>query len=164
MGEQICRTLGRDAQRLKTELERQWKKYSKFTSRLRRSAVAGDHDPEMRRKYSFGLMVSSELDPGSRYVAWATVPILEGETWRSTRRPPGANFRALWMRTQGRGTSRVTWQIDPSATHACSSDARQLREAPRSDLGGWPMILRIEDAARNRRAADDAGSLQYQRA
>jgi uncharacterized protein YndB with AHSA1/START domain len=103
-------------------------------------------DPEMRRKYNFGAVVTSSWTPGSRYqgVGGGT-PILEGENLEVD--PPRRlvqSFNALWGEDVKReGTSRVTWEIEPvgdscrlTVTHS------QLREGANSQLyGGWPMIL-----------------------
>jgi uncharacterized protein YndB with AHSA1/START domain len=103
-------------------------------------------DPEMRRKYNFGAVVTSSWTPGSRYqgVGGGT-PILEGENLEVD--PPRRlvqSFNALWGEDVKReGTSRVTWEIEPvgdscrlTVTHS------QLREGANPQLyGGWPMIL-----------------------
>jgi uncharacterized protein YndB with AHSA1/START domain len=103
-------------------------------------------DTEMRRKYTFGAVVTSDWTPGSRYqgVGQGT-PIFEGENLEVD--PPRRlvqSFRALWGEdVKSEGTSRVTWEIEPIGdscrlivTHG------QLREGGNNQLyGGWPMIL-----------------------
>jgi uncharacterized protein YndB with AHSA1/START domain/DNA-binding transcriptional ArsR family regulator len=103
-------------------------------------------DPEMRRKYNFGALVTSSWTPGSRYdgIGGGT-PIFEGENLEVD--PPRRlvqSFQALWGDdVKHEGTSRVTWEIEPvgdscrlTVTHS------QLREAANPQLyGGWPMIL-----------------------
>src|SRR6185295_7725305 len=96
---------------------------------------------EMRRKYNFGLIVSSDWTPGSRYEgrpAMGSTPIiLEGENLEVD--PPRRlvqSFRALWSDDVKReGTSRVTWEIEQikdscrlTVVHA------QLREGASAEL------------------------------
>ena len=109
-------------------------------------------DPEMRRKYSFGVMVESDWRVGSAYEAHAgagtiqpRLPISEGENLEVD--PPRRlvqTFRALWSEdVRGEGTSRVTWEIEPVAD-SCRLVVThdQLREGANEELyGGWPMIL-----------------------
>jgi uncharacterized protein YndB with AHSA1/START domain/DNA-binding transcriptional ArsR family regulator len=103
-------------------------------------------DTEMRRKYSFGLVVTSDWTPGSRYEgAGQGTPILEGENLEVD--PPRRlvqSFRALWGEdVKSEGTSRVTWEIEPvgdSCRLTVTHD--QLREGANAQLyGGWMMIL-----------------------
>jgi len=103
-------------------------------------------DPEMRRKYTFGAVVTSDWIPGSRYqgVGWGT-PIFEGENLEID--PPRRlvqSFRALWGEdVKSEGTSRVTWEIEPigdSCRLTVTHD--QLRQDANNQLfGGWPMVL-----------------------
>ncbi len=103
-------------------------------------------DTEMRSKYNFGAIVTSDWTPGSHYVGTGGgVPILEGENLEVD--PPRRlvqSFRALWGDdVKGEGTSRVTWEIRPIGD-SCQLTVRhdQLREGANSQLyGGWPMIL-----------------------
>ena len=109
-------------------------------------------DPEMRRKYTFGVGVYSDWNPGSSYVGRGTdttiapnMPIVEGENLEVE--PPRRlvqSFRALWSdEVKREGTSRVTWEIEPigdSCRLIVTHD--QLREGANSELyGGWPMVL-----------------------
>jgi uncharacterized protein YndB with AHSA1/START domain/DNA-binding transcriptional ArsR family regulator len=109
-------------------------------------------DPELRRKYAFGVGVYSDWKPGSSYTGRATgmtvapnMPIAEGENLEVD--PPRRlvqTFRALWSDdVKGEGSSRVTWEIEPigdSCRLTVTHD--QLREGANSELyGGWPMIL-----------------------
>jgi uncharacterized protein YndB with AHSA1/START domain len=105
-------------------------------------------DPELRRKYNFGLGVESEWTPGSRYQGVsrsAPAPILEGENLEVD--PPRRlvqSFRALWSDAVKReGTSRVTWEIQPigdSCLLIVTHD--DLRQDANPELyGGWMMIL-----------------------
>jgi uncharacterized protein YndB with AHSA1/START domain/DNA-binding transcriptional ArsR family regulator len=103
-------------------------------------------NPEMRRKYTFGVAVSSVWTPGSRFQGDARgTPIFEGENLEVD--PPRRlvqSYRALWSDdVKSEGTSRVTWEIVPvgdscllTVTHS------QLREGGNAQIyGGWPMIL-----------------------
>ena len=105
-------------------------------------------DSEMRQKYSFGVGVTSDWTPGSRYEAVAAgpgIPISEGENLEVD--PPRRlvqSFTALWSEdVKDEGTSRVTWEIEPvedSCRLTVTHD--QLREGAYDELfGGWPMIL-----------------------
>jgi uncharacterized protein YndB with AHSA1/START domain len=105
-------------------------------------------DAEMRAKYSFGVGVSSDWTPGSRYEAvhaGAGIAISEGENLEVD--PPRRlvqSFTALWSEdVKSEGTSRVTWEIEPvgdSCRLTVTHD--QLREGANDELyGGWPMIL-----------------------
>lgn len=103
-------------------------------------------DPEMRRKYNFGAIFTSDWTPGSRYEAtgWGT-RIVEGENLEVD--PPRRlvqSFRALWGEdVKSEGTSRVTWEIEPIADSCRLTVTHdQLREGANNQLyGGWPMVL-----------------------
>lgn len=132
---------------LKTELEKTMTKvfeiYIKTTPERLWKAIT---DTEMRRKYTFGAVVTSDWTTGSRYqgIGMGT-PIFEGENLEVD--PPRRlvqSFRALWgedVKTEG--TSRVTWEIKPigdSCRLMVTHD--ELREDANAQLyGGWPMIL-----------------------
>jgi len=103
-------------------------------------------DTEMRRKYTFGAVVTSDWTPGSRYEGTGMgTPILEGENLEVD--PPRRlvqSFRALWDDdVKSEGTSRVTYEIEPigdSCRLTVTHD--QLREGANNQLfGGWPMVL-----------------------
>ncbi len=103
-------------------------------------------DTDLRRKYNFGAVITSDWTPGSRYVGTGQgAPILEGENLEVD--PPRRlvqSFRALWGEdVKAEGTSRVTWEIEPvgdSCRLTVTHD--QLREGANNQLyGGWPMIL-----------------------
>jgi len=103
-------------------------------------------DTEMRRKYTFGAVITSDWTQGSRYqsVGHGT-PIFEGENLEVD--PPRRlvqSFRALWGEdVKSEGTSRVTYEIEPvgdSCRLIVTHD--QLREDANNQLyGGWPMVL-----------------------
>jgi uncharacterized protein YndB with AHSA1/START domain len=105
-------------------------------------------DSEMRRIYTFGVGITSDWTPGSRYEAvhpGAGVAISEGENLEVD--PPRRlvqSFNAVWSDdVKSEGTSRVTWEIEPvgdSCRLTVTHD--QLREDANAELyGGWPMIL-----------------------
>jgi len=105
-------------------------------------------DNEMRQRYTFGMGVSSDWTPGSRYegvAPLADATIIEGENLEVD--PPRRlvqSFRALWSEDVKReGTSRVTWEIEPiedSCRLTVTHD--QLREGANGEIyGGWPQIL-----------------------
>ena len=120
-------------------------------------------DPQIRAKYHFGAGVSSDWTPGSgvqlahprRHVRSP-----RARCWWSTR-PAGwcRRMRALWGEdATGRGTSRVTWDIEPVADSCRLTVTHdQLRE------DATPAVRRLaddpvrpEDLAGDRRAADHA--------
>jgi uncharacterized protein YndB with AHSA1/START domain/DNA-binding transcriptional ArsR family regulator len=103
-------------------------------------------DPETRRKYTFGAVVTSDWTNGSRYEGTGGGSLIfEGENLEVV--PPKRlvqSFRALWgedVKTEG--TSRVTWEIQPIADSCLLRVTHdQLREGANNQLyGGWPMIL-----------------------
>lgn len=109
-------------------------------------------DPEMRRKYAFGVGVKSDWKRGSSYKGIAgnttvapDTPIFEGENLEVD--PPRRlvqSYRALWSDdVKGEGTSRVTWSIEPVGDSCCLTVTHdQLREGANAELyGGWPMVL-----------------------
>ena len=130
-------------QRLEKTMEKVFEIYIKTTAERLWQAIT---DREMRRKYNFGAIVTSDWTPGSRYEGvGGGKPIFEGENLEVD--PPRRlvqRFRALWSEeVKTEGTSLVTWEIEPvgdscrlTVTHS------QLREGANAQLyGGWPMIL-----------------------
>ena len=103
-------------------------------------------DTEMRRKYTFGAVVTSDWTAGSRYEGTGHgTPIFEGVNLEvEAPRRLVQSFRALWgedVKTEG--TSRVTWEIEPVGDSCLLKVTHdQLREGANDQLyGGWPMIL-----------------------
>lgn len=105
-------------------------------------------DPELRRKYNFGVGVESDWTPGSRYEGrhpQADGPLWEGENLEVD--PPRRlvqSFQALWGEdARSEGTSRVTWEIEPVGDSCRLTVVHdQLREGASDELyGGWMMIL-----------------------
>ena len=134
---------------LEATMEKVFEIYIKTTPERLWQAIT---NPDMRRKYTFGVNVQSEWKPGSTYKGTAgsetvspAMTILEGENLEVT--PPRRlvqSFRALWSDDVKReGTSRVTWEIEPIGDSCRLMVVHdQLREGANSELyGGWPMIL-----------------------
>ena len=105
-------------------------------------------DPELRRKYNFGVGVESDWTTGSRYEGAARPAARRSSrarTSRSIRRAGScrASTRSGARTSRREGTSRVTWEIEPvgdSCRLTVTHD--QLREGANEQLyGGWPMIL-----------------------
>ena len=129
-------------------------------------------NPEMRRKYNFGVRVKSDWTPGSRYQGVSPLKetaILEGENLEVD--PPRRlvqSFRALWSEDVKReGTSRVTWEIEPvgdSCRLTVTHD--QLREDANAELyGGWMMILSgLKTLLETGQLLTTPGSLRYSQA
>ncbi len=127
-------------------------------------------DAEMRRKYNFGVVVTSDWTTGSRYEGvGGGAPIFEGENLEID--PPrrlGQSYRALWGEdVKSEGTSRVTWEIEPvgdSCRLIVTHD--QLREDANDQLfGGWPMILSgLKTLLETGETLTTPGSLRYSQA
>jgi uncharacterized protein YndB with AHSA1/START domain len=105
-------------------------------------------DGEMRKRYSFGVGTESAWTEGSEYRSGVpgVVDIAGGENVEVD--PPKRlvqTFQALWSEAvKAEGTSRVTWEIDPSGEDSCRLRVihDQLPEGANNELwGGWPMIL-----------------------
>jgi len=105
-------------------------------------------NPEMRAKYTFGMRITSDWAPDSRYEGVAGAPLMpmvEGENLEVD--PPRRlvqSFRALWSEAvKAEGTSRGTWDIEPVGDSCCLKLTHdQLRAGANDQLyGGWPMIL-----------------------
>jgi uncharacterized protein YndB with AHSA1/START domain/DNA-binding transcriptional ArsR family regulator len=132
---------------LKTKLEGTMQKvfeiYIKTTPERLWQAIT---DPELRKKYNFGVGAHSDWKRGSKYEGRAQqISILEGEILEVD--PPRRlvqSFRALWNdEVKSEGSSRVTWEIEQIADSCCLTVIHdELREGANSQLyGGWPMIL-----------------------
>ena len=126
-------------------------------------------DTEIGRKFRFGVGITSEWTPGSRYQGApspADAALYEGENLEVD--PPRRlvqSFRALWGEDVEReGTSRVTWEIEPvgdSCRLIVTHD--QLREGANDQLfGGWPMILSgLKTVLETGETLTTPGSLRY---
>ncbi len=134
---------------LKTNLEGTMEKvfeiYIKTTPERLWEAIT---DPDLRRRYNFGVGVQSDWTPGSSYVSTspnAPAPLVEGENLEVD--PPHRlvqSMRALWGEdVVAEGTSRVTWEITEvgdSCRLLVTHD--ELRDGANDQLfGGWMMIL-----------------------
>jgi len=105
-------------------------------------------DGEIRSKYQFGLTITSDWTPGSRFeTSNPRAPGLLGEGENLEIDPPRRlvqSMVALWGDdVKSEGTSRITWEIEPvgdSCRLVVTHD--QLRDDANNQLyGGWPMIL-----------------------
>jgi uncharacterized protein YndB with AHSA1/START domain/DNA-binding transcriptional ArsR family regulator len=130
-------------QRLEDTMQKVFEIYIKTTPERLWQAIT---DTEMRSKYTFGAIFTSDWKPGSRYQAVGGANLIaEGENLEVD--PPRRlvqSFNAVWDEDVKReGTSRVTWEIEPvgdSCRLTVTHD--QLRENANSQLyGGWPMVL-----------------------
>jgi uncharacterized protein YndB with AHSA1/START domain/biotin operon repressor len=131
--------------RLENSMEKVFEIYIRTTPERLWEAIT---DAEIRSRYQFGMRVSSDWTPGSRFAM--THPGAEGflgEGENLEVDPPRRlvqSMVALWGEdVKSEGTSRVTWEIEPvgdSCRLTVTHD--QLREGANSQLyGGWPMIL-----------------------
>jgi uncharacterized protein YndB with AHSA1/START domain len=105
-------------------------------------------DAETRSKYSFGVRVSSDWTPGSRYEFTGPDGVeIWGEGENVEVDPPRRlvqNFRGLWSdEVKNEGQSRVTWEIEPIGdTCRLVVVHDELREDANDEIyGGWPQIL-----------------------
>src|SRR3984885_4055324 len=134
---------------LKTDLEKTMEKvfeiYIKTTPERLWEAIT---DPELRARYSFGVRVDSDWQPGSRYDAvhpGAAASISSGENLEVD--PPHRlvqSFNALWSdEVKREGTSRVTWEIEPigDSCRLTVTHDQLGADAHPEIYGGWPMIL-----------------------
>jgi uncharacterized protein YndB with AHSA1/START domain len=125
-------------------------------------------DPEQRAKYSFGVRVESDWEPGGRYRSGVpgAVEIAAGENLEVD--PPRRlvqSFQALWSEeVKGEGVSRVTWEIEPVGS-SCRLRVihDELRDGANPELfGGWPMILSgLKTLVETGELLDTPGSLRY---
>ncbi len=150
-------------------MEKVFETYIKTTPERLWQAIT---DSEMRRKYNFGVGVTSDWTPGSRYEAvhpLSPTPISEGENLEVD--PPRRlvqSFTALWSEDVKReGASRVTWEIEPIADSCRLTVTHdQLREGANPELyGGWPMILSgLKTLLETGESLTTPGSLRYSQA
>ncbi len=147
-------------------MEKVFEIYIKTTAERLWQAI---NDSETRRKYWFGLGVTSDWTPGSHYEAshpLSPTPIVDGENLEVD--PPRRlvqSFNALWGEdVKAEGTSRVTWEIEPvgdSCRLIVTHD--QLREGANEQLyGGWMMILSgLKTLLETGESLTTPGSLRY---
>ena len=129
--------------RLEDTMEKVFEIYIKTSPERLWEAIT---NPEMRRKYTFGVGVLSDWTQGSHYDGMAgDLKIIEGENLEVDRpRRLVQSFNAMWSDdVKSEGTSRVTWeieQVEDSCRLTVTHD--QLREGANDELfGGWPMVL-----------------------
>ena len=105
-------------------------------------------DPEIRRRYHFGVSARSDWTPGSTYVLehpGADGPLAEGENL--VVEPPRRlvqSMRTVWSEeAAAAGTSRVTWEIEPveDSCQLTVTHDQLPADAPEELYGGWPMVL-----------------------
>lgn len=135
---------------LKDEMERNMERvfeiYIRTTAQRLWDAIT---DPDIRAKYHFGTLVTSDWATGSLWKQEAPGKfegsLSEGEVLESE--PPLRlihTIRSLWSpEVEAEGANRVTWQIEEvgdSCRLVVTHD--QLREGTNEQVyGGWPMIL-----------------------
>jgi uncharacterized protein YndB with AHSA1/START domain len=130
-------------------------------------------DPDMRAKYTFGLKVKSDWQPGSPYQGAGEGPdgkpvlVMDGENLEVD--PPRKlvqSFNARWSEdVAAEGTSRVTWEITQIADSCRLTVIHdQLKDGANSQLyGGWPMVLSgLKTLLETGELLTTPGSLQYQ--
>ena len=132
---------------LKNELENTMEKvfeiYIRTTPECLWEAII---DPEIRSKYNFGALVTSDWTPGSP-ITMSHPGGLLGEGENIEVDPPHRlvhTLVALWSdEVKSEGTSRVTWLIEPVGDSCCLTVTHdQMREGANNQIyGGWPMIL-----------------------
>lgn len=138
-------TLSGLKQKLEAPMEKVFEIYIRTTPERLWEAIT---DPEIRSAYNFGVRISSDWTPGSRFeMSHPNAGGLLGEGENLEVDPPRRlvqSMVALWSDdVKNEGTSRVTWEIEPvgdSCRLTVTHD--QLREGANAELyGGWPMIL-----------------------
>lgn len=131
--------------RLEETMEKFFEIYIRTTPERLWQAITSS---EMRSKYSFGAVVSSDFTPGSRFELRdpESARILgEGENLEVD--PPRRLVQTmvpLWSEEiKQEGQSRITWEIEPRG-EVCRLTVThdQIREGASSEVyGGWPMLL-----------------------
>ncbi len=138
-------TLSALKKRLENPMEKVFEIYIRTTPERLWEAIT---DREIRSKYNFGVGISSDWTPGSRFeMSHPNADGLLGEGENLEIDPPRRLVQtmvALWSEdVKSEGTSRVTWEIEPigdSCRLTVTHD--QLREGANAEFyGGWPMIL-----------------------
>jgi uncharacterized protein YndB with AHSA1/START domain len=147
------------------QMEKVFEIYIKTTPERLWEAIT---DGELRRQYNFGVHVTSDWTPGSRYELQAAqgLEIAAGENLEVD--PPRRlvqSFTALWSDdVKAEGTSRVTYEIEPvgdSCRLLVTHD--QLREDANAEIyGGWPQILSgLKTLLETGETLTTPGSLRY---
>jgi uncharacterized protein YndB with AHSA1/START domain len=129
-------------------------------------------NPEMRRKYNFGVGIHSDWTRGSQYSAvtpMSPTPIWEGENLEVVApRRLVQSFKALWgENVKSEATSRVTWEIEPvgdSCRLTVTHDHLSAGASPEI-YGGWPMVLSgLKTLLETGELLTTPGSLRYSKA
>jgi uncharacterized protein YndB with AHSA1/START domain len=147
-------------------MERIFEIYIKTTPEQLWEAIT---NPELRRKYNFGVGVESDWTPGSAYTSshsGAGGALAEGTNLEVD--PPRRlvqTMTALWSDdVKAEGESRVTWEIE-KVEDSCRLTVThdQLREGANNELyGGWPMILSgLKTVLETGETLTTPGSLMY---
>jgi len=132
-------------QRLESPMQKVFEIYIRTTPERLWEAIT---DSEIRSKYHFGLRITSDWTPGSRFEMSnprADGLLGVGENLEVDRpRRLVQSMTALWSdEVEREGASRITWEIEPvgdSCRLTVTHD--ELREGANDQLyGGWPMIL-----------------------
>ena len=132
-------------QRLENPMQKVFEIYIRTTPERLWEAIT---DSEIRSKYQFGMRISSDWTPGSRFeMSNPRAGGLLGEGVNLELDPPRRlvqSMTALWSdEVKREGASRITWEIEPvgdSCRLTVTHD--ELREGANEQLyGGWPMIL-----------------------
>jgi len=125
-------------------------------------------DPQMRGRYNFGVQVTSDWKPGSRYALADPRggDIATGENLEVD--PPHRlvqSFTALWSEdVSSEGTSRVTWEIEPvgDSCRLTVTHDQLPKDANGEIYGGWPMILSgLKTLLETGETLTTPGSLRY---
>jgi uncharacterized protein YndB with AHSA1/START domain len=126
-------------------------------------------DDEMRKRFSFGVGITSTWTPGSTYLAGipGVADIAAGENL--VVEPPRRlvqSFNALWSdAVRDAGASRVTWEIDAVGEDSAKLTVihDQLPANAHSEVyGGWPMILSgLKTLLETGESLTTPGSLMY---
>jgi len=158
--------LKQDLEAEERRMEKVFEIYIKTTPERLWEAITSD---EMRRKYWFGVGVTSDWTPGSRYEA--THPLGEAAIYAGENLevdPPRRlvqTYTAQWSEDALReGTSRVTWEIEPIGD-SCKLTVihDQLREgASEAIYGGWPQVISgLKTLLETGESLTTPGSLMY---
>ncbi len=130
--------------RLENPMEKVFEIYIRTTPERLWEAIT---DSEIRSKYQFGALVSSDWTPGSHFEMSTSGGMALGEGEILEADPPHRlvqTMTALWSdEVKSEGSSRITWEIEPvqdSCRLTLTHDL--LRDGANDQLyGGWPMIL-----------------------
>jgi uncharacterized protein YndB with AHSA1/START domain/DNA-binding transcriptional ArsR family regulator len=131
--------------RLESPMQKVFEIYIRTTPERLWEAIT---DNEIRSKYHFGMRITSDWTPGSRFeMSNPRADALLGEGENLEVDPPRRlvqSMTALWSdEVKREGASRITWEIEPvgdSCRLTVTHD--ELREGANDQLyGGWPMIL-----------------------